>query len=126
MNSVNLIGRITKELDSKITKSGTTVCNFSIACNEKYNNEEKTHFFNCVSFGKTAEFIDQYCKKGGRIAINGKLAQRRWETQDGQKRSTLEIVIFKVVPIDWKEGNKEKPLENQPEENPFSDDSIPF
>ena len=128
MNSVNLTARIVSELE--LTQAGSTeLCKFSVAINEKYNGEEKSHFFDVVSFGKQAQFIVNYCKKGGRIEITGKLQQQRWETQEGQKRSKVEIIVREINPIDWKDQDSSpstNTVETEIEDNPFSTDQIPF
>ena len=127
MNNVNIIGRITSELTNIPLSTGTSCTKFSIAFNEKISNVEKTYFFNLVSFGKTAEFIAGYCKKGGRVGIEGKLQQDRWETKEGQKRQSVEILVQKCSPIDWREKDSiDNSTVNTPENNPFSEDDIPF
>lgn len=130
MNSVNITGRITKELELTYLNSGTAVCKFSIALSEKYNDVEKSHFFNCTAFGKQAEFIVNWCKKGGRVEITGKLQQNTWETKEGQKRSAVEIIVREVTPIDWKDKDSQSVQNSTPnvdiENNPFSDDDLPF
>jgi single-strand DNA-binding protein len=128
MNNVDLIARITSDLELQTTTNGTSLCKFSVAYNEKYNGQEHAHFFNCTAFGKSAEFVVNYCKKGGRVGVFGKLVQNRWETKEGQKRSSVEIMVREVSPIDWKDSEnvQERPVTNQPENNPFSDKDIPF
>jgi len=131
MNNVNIIGRITSELTNIPLSTGTSCTKFSIAFNEKISNVEKTYFFNLVSFGKTAEFIANYCKKGGRVGIEGKLQQNTWETKEGQKRQSVEILVQKCSPIDWREKESidnpiDNPIVNTPEDSPFSADDILF
>ena len=130
MNKVFIIGRITSDLATTQTQTGLSICKFSVAYNEKFNNVEKAHFFNCTAFKQTADFIVARCKKGGRIAIDGKLIQNTWENKEGQKRSSVEINVFSVKPIDWADQQTEvqsqQKTQNEPQENPFSDDDIPF
>lgn len=97
INRVFMIGRLTADPSLRYTQGGTSVASFSIANNRSYTaqNEKKdqTSFFNCVAWGKTGEVIAQHCKKGHRIGIEGRLQQRSWQDQSGQKRSTVEIVV---------------------------------
>lgn len=97
INRVDIIGRMTRDIELITTQSGSTVGKFSIAVNRKYGEKEETSFFNCVAFGKTAEVIQQYSPKGKQVAIDGRLNQNRWEdAQTGQKRSTVEIVVENI------------------------------
>lgn len=97
INRVTLIGRLTKDPDLRYTQGGTSVASFSIANNRSYTaqneKKEQVSYFNCVAWGKSGEVIAQYGKKGNRIGIEGRLQQRSWQDQSGQKRNTTEIVV---------------------------------
>ncbi|MCP4153030.1 MAG: single-stranded DNA-binding protein, partial [bacterium] len=98
--------------------------------------KELASFFNCVAWSKLGELIVQYCKKGQRIGVEGRLQQRSWEDQQGNKRSTVEIVVENVQFLSPKAENGSQAPEatsmpdfaDLPEmvDNPFSDDDIPF
>ena len=111
MNRVILSGRLTKDIEIKLTPAGTKVGNFSIAVNRKKQAGEevpKTDFFNCVCFNKTAEFLEQWSGKGLRIEIEGRVQTRSWQDQEtGQKRTVTEILVEQVEPIDWKKETQE-------------------
>lgn len=100
INRVVLIGRLTADPSMRSTNNGSTVCGFSIANNLTYSTggekKEQASFFSCSAWGKTGEAIAQYCKKGHRIAVEGRLQQRSWETQSGEKRHVVEIVVEQV------------------------------
>ncbi len=91
------IGRLTRDPEMKYTQGGASVASFSIASSYTYTKDgakkETTSFFNCVAWAKTGEIIAQYFKKGHRIAIEGRLNQRSWDDQSGNKRSAVEIVV---------------------------------
>ena len=91
------IGRLTRDPELKYTQGGASVASFSIASSYTYTKDgakkETTSFFNCVAWAKTGEIIAQYCKKGHRIAIEGRLQQRSWDDQSGNKRTAAEIVV---------------------------------
>ena len=97
INRVFLIGRLTKDPELKNTQGGTSIASFSIANNRSYTaqNEKKedVSFFNCIAWGKGGEVLAQYAKKGAKIGIEGRLQQRSWQDQNGQKRTTVEIVV---------------------------------
>jgi single-strand DNA-binding protein len=97
-NKATIIGNITRDPELKALPSGSNVCSFSVATNRSYKKTdgtktEEVQFHNCVAFGKTAELIHQYMKKGSQILVEGRLQTRNWETKDGGKRSTTEIVV---------------------------------
>lgn len=139
LNRVILIGRLTRDPELKYLQSGTAVARFSIANNRKYSTagekKEQVSFFDCIAWSKLAEMLTEYCKKGQRIGIEGRLQQRSWDDQEGKKRSSVEIVVENVqfLSSTSKEGSKETPGE-QPdfpsssptEDNAFTDDDIPF
>lgn len=98
--NVNIVvesGRLTADPVVKYLQSGTAVCNFSLANNYSVKRNEKweqvANFFNCVVFGKQAENLEKYCKKGKALTITGELRQDRWDdSQTGQKRTAVKIM----------------------------------
>lgn len=99
-NKVILIGNLTKNPELRYTPSGTPVASFGLAVNRKFRQgeelKEEVCFVDIVVFGKTAEHCGQYLSKGSGVIVDGRLQQRRWETEDGQKRSKHEIVAQTV------------------------------
>ncbi len=99
-NKVILIGNLTRDPEMRYTPQGTSVCNFGIAVNRKYKQgeeyKEEVTFVNIVVFGKQADTCAQYLNKGSSALIEGRLQERRWETEDGQKRSKHEVVAQSV------------------------------
>jgi single-strand DNA-binding protein len=97
INRVLLIGRLTRDPELRTTGGGTAYARFSIANNRSYtaNGErrEEVSYFNCVSWGRQAEIINQYCKKGKQVAIDGRLQQRSWEDKEGKKQSSVDVVV---------------------------------
>ena len=138
LNRVVIIGRLARDPELKHTPNGTAVAGFSVASNYSFgsgdNKKEQVSYFDCIAWSKTGEIITEYVKKGHRIAIEGRLQQRRWDDQDGNKKSKIEIVVEN---FQFLEGKKEaetpqsKPAAKKPEPkwddaNPFNDDDIPF
>jgi len=138
LNKVILIGRLVRDPEIKQTQSGTAVANFSLACNKSYvqgtEKKEMVSFFSCVAWTKLGELIAQYCKKGHRLGIEGRLQQRSWETQNGEKRSTVEIVVDNVQFLTPKNGTEPAQFsqddpsgaQNTPGDVDFDPDAIPF
>lgn len=99
MNNIQILGTMTKEPELKYTGTGTAILSFSIAYNEKYKKqdgsyEDKAMFFDVTAFGKRAETINSYFRKGSRILINGSLDYQRWsDKQSGQNRSKVGIKL---------------------------------
>ncbi len=139
LNKAILIGRLTRDPELRYTQSGTSVCSFSIANNRSYvtggEKKEQVSYFNCVAWAKTGEVIAEYCKKGKRIGIEGRLQQRSYDDKDGNKRQIVEIVVDNFQFLDAPGGGgKEAPMDipsssQEPAsggDNPFSDEDIPF
>jgi single-strand DNA-binding protein len=92
INTVILIGRLTKDADLSYTGGGSAIMNFSIAVDhmKKKDGSADTSFFNCKAFGKLAENLSKYLVKGKQVGVKGYLKQDRWE-KDGQKQSRISI-----------------------------------
>lgn len=108
MNSVNIIGRIGKEIEFKYLQSGTPVASFSIAVDQSYKDKnsgqkvEKTSWLDIKTIGGVSETINQYFNKGSMIGITGELEQETWNTQDGTSRSRVVIKLKDFTFIDKK------------------------
>ncbi len=105
LNRVFLIGRLTKDPEVRQTSNGTPVTNFTIAINRKYKSvsgelKEDTTFVGIVAWQKLAELCKQFLAKGRAVLVEGKMQNRSWETEDGQKRSTLEIRADRIEFLD--------------------------
>lgn len=129
LNKIIVLGRLTRDPELKFTNNGTPVAKFSIANNKSYTSnsekKEEVSFFNCVAWSKLAELIEKYCTKGNLIGIEGRLQQRRWETAEGQPRSVVEIIADNVQFLTPKQEHQQQAPDAQ-DDNPFSDDDIPF
>lgn len=107
LNKVTLIGNLGKDPEMRYTQSGTAVCNFSLAVTERRKDGDswgdQTEWFNIVSFGKTAENIAKFLKKGRQTFIDGRLQTRKWQDKNGNDRYTTEVIANQVLFL----GNKE-------------------
>ncbi len=96
LNKVLLIGNLTKDPELRYTPNGTAVTNLRIAVNRKFKDrsgelKEDTCFVTVTAWDKQAEICNQYLQKGRAVFVEGILQSRSWETNDGQKRSTIDV-----------------------------------
>ena len=95
MNKVELVGRLTKDPEVKLTSNQTQFCNFTIAVDRRFkdqNGQRQADFINCVAWRQTAVFIQKYFHKGNKIAVAGSINTRSYE-DNGQKRFITEVLI---------------------------------
>ena len=130
-NKVILMGNLTRDPELRYTPNGTAVATLSLAVNRRYKvneeSREETDFFDIVVFGKQAENCSEYLKKGRPILVDGRLSQRRWETDEGQKRSKVEVVAFSVQFLGTAKEKSESGGTGDKDSGPeFDDSDIPF
>lgn len=146
INKAIIYGNLTRDPELKSLPSGSTVVNFSVATNHTWKDkngqkQDSVEYHNVVAFGRTAETVNQYMKKGSGIYVEGRIQTRNWEGADGKKNYRTEIVADRVQfgpkkegvsqtvsTTPAKEGSREtSPTEGieYPEEN-INVDDIPF
>lgn len=126
MNQVNLLGRLSKDVELRFTREkGTAIANFTLAVNRKFKKDE-ADFISCVAIGKTAEIINRYFSKGSQIAISGNIRTGSYEAQDGTRRYTTDVVVetFDFISGNNKQENKVNEFEE--EMNRVEDGYVPF
>jgi len=111
VNRVVLIGRLTKDPESRTLPSGSSVCNLRIACNSSRRDAdgeflERPNFFDVSVFGAPGESVSEYMRRGSRVAIDGRLEWREWETADQQKRQAVSVVADVVQFLDTPGGQE--------------------
>ncbi len=107
LNAVFLIGNLTRDPELRYAPSGSAVTNLGLATSRVFTTQagerkEQVCFVRIVVWGKQAEACSQYLNKGSQIFVEGRLQSRSWETGDGQKRSTLEVVARRIQFLDRK------------------------
>jgi single-strand DNA-binding protein len=105
INRVVLVGRLTRDPELRALPSGTSVCALRLACNSSRRDNdgefrERPNFFDVSVFGASAESVSQYTSKGSRVAIDGRLEWREWETSEQHKRQAVSIVADTVQFLD--------------------------
>lgn len=110
INRVTISGNLTRDAEMRQSATGTSILTLGVAVNDRRRNpqtdewEDVPNFVDCVLFGARAQSLQQYMTKGTKVAIEGKLRWSQWETQEGQKRSKLEVIVDEVEFMSRREG----------------------
>ncbi len=101
LNKVFIMGNLTRDPELRYVPSGTAVATFTVAVNRVYTSQagekkEEVSFIRVVVWGRRAEVCGEYLSKGSPVFVEGRLQSRSWETQDGQKRNTIEVIADNV------------------------------
>jgi single-strand DNA-binding protein len=105
INRVVLVGRLTHDPELRVLPSGTSVCSLRIACNSSRRDPEggyveRPNYFDVSVFGLSAERVSEFTSRGSRVAVDGRLEWREWETTDQQRRQAVSIVADTVQFLD--------------------------
>ncbi len=148
-NTITVVGNITRDPELRFTPSGAAVANFGVAWNKKgYDGkEDEVSFFDVTCWRQLAENVSESLTKGSRVVVYGRLEQRSWQTQDGDKRSKIEIIADDVAPsLKWASaqltrnefsgapgggqggggGAAPRPVSNEPSAPSYDTDEEPF
>lgn len=137
MNTVSLIGNLTRDPELRHTKGGTAVADLGVAVNSREKDSDgdwvdRADFFDVTVWGKTAENCAEYLEKGKKVGIVGRLRYETWENDEGQKRSKVKIVASTVEFLTPKgeSGERSSGGSSVPAEEEYdlddADDDIPF
>ncbi len=118
MNQVELIGRLTRDIELRRTQSGTAVGSFTLAVNRDFKTQDgiDADFISCVVWNKQAENVERYCGKGSQVGVVGRVQTRTYDDKDGKKVYVTEVVCNNVQFLDSKSSN-----DNQPTQQPTND-----
>ena len=130
INNVVLAGRVTKDIELKVTPTGKSVCSFSLAVERKFvqNGEKVTDFINCQLWGKSAETLEKYVKKGMMIGVEGRIQTRKYTNQQGQTVYVTEVVADSFSFLEKKQSNDQQQFNDFENYGGFevNDDDFPF
>jgi single-strand DNA-binding protein len=112
LNSVTLVGNMTRDPELRQVADGVYVCSFGIAVQDYYK-KDKAHFIDCEAWRKTAEFVAEYFHKGSAVGVVGTLKQDKWE-QDGQQRSKIMVTAEHVRFVAKRSDDEPKEKEDIP------------
>ena len=127
LNRAQVIGNVTSDSELKSTASGQSVANFGVATNRKWkdkdgNEQEQTEFHSIVVWGKQAETLSNWIRKGAKIFVEGRLQTRSWEDQSGSKHYKTEIMAENIILL----GSPKTKKEDAYEEEEIDIEEIPF
>jgi single-strand DNA-binding protein len=139
LNQAQIIGNLGRDPEIRYTPDGRAVANLNIATSETWKDkasgekQERTEWHRVVAFGKLAEIIGEYLKKGRKVFIQGKLQTRKWQDKDGNDKYTTEIVARDMVMLPQGSGSGGPPPQGELSQKPDAsqadadfDDDIPF
>ncbi len=137
VNKVILVGNLGRDPELRYTPNGTPVANFTMATSDRWTDpsgekKERTEWHRIVVWGKQAEVVSQYLKKGRQVYIEGAIQTREWQDREGNKRQTTEIRALRVQllgkPEDRQAGAAPAPATEEvaEPESGFGDDDVPF
>lgn len=115
MNKIILMGRLVKDPEVSVSASGTSIAKFSIAVDRKFKREgdPDADFFNCVSFGKQAQFVENYLHKGTKVVITGRIENNNYTNKEGRKVYDVRIMVEEIEFAESK--SSDTPKEKKPE-----------
>lgn len=114
MNNVTMIGRLAQDPELRfIPGSGNAVANFSLAVDRPFSKDKTADFFRIVVWGKQAELVAKYSGKGKRLAVNGYLQSRSYQTQAGDKRYVTEIIANNIEILEWADRGQQSQSQSQ-------------
>nr|DAN91246.1 MAG TPA: Single strand binding protein [Bacteriophage sp.] len=128
MNHFVGIGRLTRDPEVRYTQSGKACAKFTLAIDRRKSGDgnQQADFISCVAWEKTAEVISQYCAKGKKIAVEGRIQTRSYDANDGTKRYVTEVVVNSMEFCDSKGGGASTTNGGAYAGTPVPDEDIPF
>ncbi|MBI4426220.1 MAG: single-stranded DNA-binding protein [Candidatus Kerfeldbacteria bacterium] len=123
LNKALIIGNLTRDPEGRTTTGGQNVVSFGVATTRRWKDrqsgepKEQTEFHNVVAWGRLAEIVQQYLKKGSKVYIEGRIQTRSWEDQTGAKRNRTEIIAENLIMLD-RAGTGPRATEQAPAESP--------
>lgn len=112
MNKTIMCGRLTKDPDVRVSTGNTptTIAKFSLAVDRRFKREGQpdTDFFNCVTFGKQAEFVEKYLHKGTKVLLSGRLENNNYKNKDGQMVYSIQISVEEIEFAESKNAETKK------------------
>jgi single-strand DNA-binding protein len=103
MNSINLIGRLTKDPDMRKTNEGTTICMFTLAVDDTFAKDDRSDFIRVTVFGNQGDICERYLRKGFLTGVSGRLRTDQYTDSEGVKRYPVEVTADRVQFLQWPE-----------------------
>lgn len=110
INSVVLVGRLTRDVEVRKTGSGVSVAQFTVACNRRFsrgeNGQQEADFINCVAWRQTADFLSSYARKGNLVGVEGRIQTRSYDDKDGRRVYVTEVVADNVQLLESRQSRE--------------------
>jgi len=103
MKSITLIGNVGKDPEMKTSQKGESIASFSVAITDGFGDNQKTEWYNCTAFGKSAENIEKFVKKGSKVAIIGTPKIEEYEDKNGVKQRAFKVIVGQIEFLTSKE-----------------------
>ena len=138
VNKIFIVGRLSRDPEIRYTQNGSAIANMTVATDESFvgsdgNKVERTEWHRVTVFGKAAENCGNYLGKGSLVHVEGSLATRKWQDQNGQDRYTTEIKAQRVQFLDRREGGQDggqqrqgRKQQTRGSEQDYQDQNVPF
>ena len=130
MNTVILMGRLCKDPDVRYTKEKTAIAHYRLAVDRRFKKDE-ADFFDCVSFGHAAEFVEKYCKQGTKLIVQGRLQNNNYKDKDGKTVYGNQIMVESQEFAESKGSKPETKEKAKPDDDGFMipdgvEEELPF
>lgn len=127
MNKLTIIGNLTRDPETRVTQSGSSVCSFTVAVNRR-GQDDKTDFFRVSAWNKTGETCQKYLAKGRKVAVTGPVSVSTYTGQDGKTYANLEVMAQDVEFLTPKAEQQTAPAPTAPNNGyqEVTDDDLPF
>lgn len=123
LNKSILMGRLVRDPELRRTNSNTAVASFTLAVQRDYkdgNGKYATDFIDCIAWGKLAEFVHQWFKRGSMAIVVGRLQSRQWQDKNGNNRTTIEVVADEVQFGESKKSSSPQNTQTYPQSDPYA------
>lgn len=114
------IGNLTKDISLSYTPTGTAIGRTSIAYTEGFGDNKKSHFMDVTAWGKTAETMEKYLRKGSKVMLEGVVQFEQWTSQDGSNRSKHALRVETMKMLDSKSDNQSSNTQQQPQQPQYT------
>lgn len=124
MNCVQIVGRLTRDPEIRYTDAGMSIGRFTVAVNRR-GKQDEADFISCVAFGKSAEFLEKYFRKGQRIGLIGRIQTGSYQNQEGNTVYTTDVIADNLEFVENKQDSGAKTQNYQPQSRPAPSSALP-
>ena len=124
INRAILIGNLVRDVDLRYSQKGTAVANFTLAVNDGYGENKTVDFISVTAWGKTAENVANYCSKGSRVAVDGRIKQQNYEDKNGNRREKVYINAQQIMFLNTRQQQAGEGYSM--DSDSYRDEDVPF